>query len=50
MVNIRDIIRIDRYLWEIPTSFRPDMRVPARVYADEALWRRPWATAAWSSW
>ena len=37
MVNLRDIIRIDRYLWEIPTSFRPDMRVPARVYADEAL-------------
>jgi len=37
LVNIRDVIRLDRHLWEIPSSFRPDMRVPARVYADEAL-------------
>src|SRR5512136_815378 len=37
LVHIRDFTRIDRYLYEIPTSFRPDMRVPARFYADEEL-------------
>ena len=37
MVRIRDLHRIDAYLYEIPSSFRPDMRVPARFYADEAL-------------
>ena len=37
MAGIRDFNRLDRYLWEIPTSFRRDMRVPARVYADESL-------------
>ncbi len=29
--------RIDETLWEIPASFRPDMRVPARVFADAEL-------------
>ena len=29
--------RIDEVLWEIPASVRPDMRVPARVFADEEL-------------
>ena len=28
---------IDETLWEIPASFRPDMRVPARVFADAEL-------------
>ncbi len=37
MVRIRDLRRIDTYLYEIPPSFRPDMRVPARFYTDEAL-------------
>jgi tRNA-splicing ligase RtcB len=37
MVRIRDLRRIDAYLYEIPRSFRPDMRVPARFYADESL-------------
>jgi tRNA-splicing ligase RtcB len=37
MVHIRDLRRIDAYLYEIPSSFRPDMRVPARFYADESL-------------
>jgi len=37
MVNIRDLRRIDAYLYEIPASFRADMRVPARFYADETL-------------
>jgi len=37
MAGVRDFNRLDRYLWEIPTSYRHDMRVPARVYADESL-------------
>jgi tRNA-splicing ligase RtcB len=37
MVHIHDLCRIDAYLYEIPPSWRADMRVPARFYADEAL-------------
>ena len=37
MVHTGDFTRIDDYLYEIPASFRPDMRVPARFYADEHL-------------
>jgi tRNA-splicing ligase RtcB len=37
MVHFRDLRRIDAFLYEIPPSFRPDMRVPARFYADESL-------------
>src|SRR5215217_6640791 len=29
--------RIDETLWEIPAEARPDMRVPARVFADHEL-------------
>jgi tRNA-splicing ligase RtcB len=29
--------RIDAVLWEIPASVRADMRVPARVFADEEI-------------
>jgi tRNA-splicing ligase RtcB (3'-phosphate/5'-hydroxy nucleic acid ligase) len=32
-----DLRRIDETLWEIPTQARPDMRVPARVFADDEL-------------
>jgi tRNA-splicing ligase RtcB len=32
-----DFIKINDYLWEISKSFRSDMRVPARIYADENL-------------
>ncbi len=37
MVNKADLKRIDDCLWEIPKDYRRDMRVPARVYADEPL-------------
>jgi len=37
MFNKSDIIKINDYLWEIPKSFRADMRVPARIYASEKL-------------
>ncbi|MBC8275067.1 MAG: RtcB family protein, partial [Chloroflexi bacterium] len=29
--------KIDDYRWEIPTSYKPGMRVPGLVYADEAM-------------
>jgi tRNA-splicing ligase RtcB len=32
-----DLRRIDETLWEIPPQARPDMRVPARVFADDEL-------------
>src|SRR5512136_3157171 len=37
MVSSRDFKRIDKYLYEVPQSFRQDMRVPARLYADPEL-------------
>jgi tRNA-splicing ligase RtcB len=38
MVGIPPHRRISRWVVEIPASARPDMRVAARVYADEILW------------
>lgn len=32
--------RIDKYVWEIPQNFKPGMRVPARVFADEVLLKK----------
>jgi tRNA-splicing ligase RtcB len=32
-----ELVRIDEWTWEIPTSARDDMRVPARIFADEAI-------------
>ncbi len=37
MVDISQLNRISPVLWEIPTSFRRDMRVPARIYASEPM-------------
>ncbi len=38
MTDWRKILqRIDDYRWELPTSYKAGMRVPARIYADEAL-------------
>ncbi len=36
-MTCRDLQKIHDYLWEIPKTFRRDMQVPARVYADEKL-------------
>jgi SHS2 domain-containing protein len=34
----RDMLeRVDEYRWELPADYKPGMRVPARIYADEAL-------------
>lgn len=32
MISINTFIRIHDYLWEIPASYRSDMRVPVRLY------------------
>lgn len=35
---VKDVLRqVSPVVWEIPQSFRPDMRVPARVYATDKL-------------
>jgi len=33
----KDLIKISNYIWEIPKSFREDMRVPARIFAEEKM-------------
>jgi tRNA-splicing ligase RtcB len=33
----QDLVRRSAYQWEIPAAFRPDMRVPVRLFADERL-------------
>jgi len=33
----QDLIRLSPYQWEIPVSYRRDMRVPVRLFADESL-------------
>ena len=37
MVDIQDMNRISEYEWEIPQSFRKDMRVPVRIFATRRL-------------
>jgi len=37
MVEKTDLVRLNPCLYEVPKGFRSDMRVPARVYADDAL-------------
>ncbi len=37
MVKKSDLVRVSEYVWEVPKSYRPDMRVPARVFASEEL-------------
>jgi len=37
MVEKKDLIKITDVSWEIPTSYREDMRVPVRIFADETL-------------
>lgn len=38
-VTLQDVIKINDYLYEIPQSFRSDMRVPARVYTTKELFQ-----------
>jgi len=37
MISKKDFKKISDFLWEIPKSFRPDMRVPARAYVSEKM-------------
>jgi tRNA-splicing ligase RtcB len=37
MVSIKDMKQINEYEWEIPKSFRSDMRVPVRIFATRKL-------------
>ena len=37
MVSKKDFKKINNWLWEIPKSFKEDMRVPARIYASEKI-------------
>lgn len=37
MVQSQDLNQVDKYVYEIPPTYRDDMRVPARFYADPVL-------------
>lgn len=37
MIQKQDFTRISEYIWEIPQSYRHDMRVPARLYASDKI-------------
>ena len=37
MVSLKDLKKISEYEWEIPQSFREDMRVPVRIFATRRL-------------
>ncbi len=39
MASVKDIRRISDVVWEIPVSYKEGMRVPARIYASEKLYR-----------
>jgi len=36
-VNKKDLNKVDQFVYEVPVGFREDMRVPARLYADETI-------------
>jgi tRNA-splicing ligase RtcB len=37
MINLKDLTRISEYEWEIPKTYRKDMRVPVRLFATQKL-------------
>jgi tRNA-splicing ligase RtcB len=37
MITLQELTRISDYEWEIPQTFRSDMRVPVRIFATHAL-------------
>ena len=37
MLSQHSFVRMSECVWEIPQTYRDDMRVPARLYADEGL-------------
>jgi len=38
LITIEDLIKIDENTYEIPASYRSDMRVPARVFMNQAMY------------
>ncbi len=39
MAEIKDVKRVDEVTWEIPTSYKEGMNVPARIIATEKLFK-----------
>lgn len=37
MITKHDLKQISEWVWEVPQAYRGDMRVPARLYADQVL-------------
>jgi tRNA-splicing ligase RtcB len=37
MIGFEQLLKISPYEWEIPVSYRPDMRVPVRIFATRSL-------------
>lgn len=37
MIQKKDIKKLNSHLYEVPSTYRDDMRVPARIYADERI-------------
>ena len=37
MVRKQDLEKVAQYVYEVPTAYRSDMRVPARLYADDVI-------------
>jgi tRNA-splicing ligase RtcB (3'-phosphate/5'-hydroxy nucleic acid ligase) len=37
MVDIQDLIKINDYIWEIPKTYRSDMKVPVRLFITRQL-------------
>jgi tRNA-splicing ligase RtcB len=37
MVQKQDLQKVDEYIWELPQTFRDDMRVPVRLFGDAEL-------------
>lgn len=37
MISKSDLERINEFVWQVPREYRGDMRVPARIWADEDL-------------
>ncbi|MCH7663298.1 MAG: RtcB family protein, partial [Chloroflexi bacterium] len=37
MIRIQDIQKINKYEWEIPVSFRKNMRVPVRIFTTRRM-------------
>ncbi len=37
MIRLQDLVQISEYEWEIPRSFRKDMRVPVRIFASRRM-------------